>query len=174
MYNIGWMQMFTIEEALMLTRFPDEIDFAGFFWCYSDNTKEEVIGIITEDEVRLRYSDNAILGKDRRNKIPYLYDSDVVIIENAFDGDVIDVGDISYVLKNVLTYGVVSYYADDEERLAVYTTTGEVIPLSVFSNDLEYITLDEDITRRVRSVGNVKGNHVEWYWDRYRNRGLTA
>lgn len=62
MYNNTRMRVFSMEESLFLCRIIKSLN--GYYWCYPDNTEEEIIIYPSESEIRSNYSKNVFLGQE--------------------------------------------------------------------------------------------------------------
>ncbi len=62
MYTNNRMRAYSLDEALFLSKILNTLQ--GYYWCYPDDTEEEVMIHPSGDEIMDHYSNNVFLGKE--------------------------------------------------------------------------------------------------------------
>ncbi len=62
MYEYGRMRTYSLDEALFLQKLLNS--FRGYFWCYPDNSEEEILMSPSRDEIIAKYDREIFLGTE--------------------------------------------------------------------------------------------------------------
>lgn len=144
MYNTALnpqMRIFLKEDALKLRDIMYTL--IGYFWCFPDNSEEIITEEPSAQQIIKKYKEGVVLGEEfALCQAPLLFKDEVVILSNG-------------------EKGIIRDYAKDELRLGIYTTQGNIYPLSIFDDDLASFS---NVDFRVIKVGEISNNNIKWIW----------